>query len=180
MNPRSSVFSGNPRTSIFDGLGVYELIPLRGFGAANCQQGYMEFPEGSGICVPTIAPPSQGCAPGTFDPLQIGVCVPQNLPTPAAGSTCPPGTFGYPPAYCYAPGSTTPVPVGGTAPPVALPPSTPPVLAPPPVTDVPPGTPGEPSWVLPAVVGVGVIGLVALVMAGKSRRASPNRRRRRR
>lgn len=190
----------NPRTNIFSGFGVYTKIDnpdrgtfirggtvvspsphmsvFSGMGAAECQQGYMEFPAGSGVCVPTISMPSSGCQPGTTEPWPgAGFCLPTTMPSgqpPMIPGPCPSGMFGVPP-YCFPMG--TPLPPGATPPPVAVPAPAPPPPVPPPTTGAPAAGSDGQAWVVPVVVGVGIVALVGIAVSSR-RRATPNRRRR--
>lgn len=205
----------NPRTSVFNGFGVYtrargvdnpdirrsgtrggtfirdtvispspHMNVFRGMGAdpTTCQPGYMPL---YGFCVPTVSMPSSGCQPGTVEPWPgAGFCLPTMLPSGTAPGAellplpwipgpCPAGMFGLPP-YCFLYG--TPLPPGGQPPsgtpvPIPVPPQPP---APAPAPDA-----TKDDWVVPVIVGVGVIALVGIAVASR-RKATPNRRRRRR
>lgn len=197
----------NPRTNIFSGFGVYtraargvdnpdyrrggtfirdtvispspHMRVFSGMGAGPCPTNTLEFPAGSGFCVPTFSlfmESTSTCPAGMAEPWPgARFCLPTVGSTPMIPGPCPAGMFGVPP-YCFPIG--TPLPPGAVLPP-SMPAPTPPPTPTPPPEGMPPDATKD-DWVVPVVVGVGVIALVGIAVASRSRKATPNRRRRRR
>lgn len=107
------------------------------------------------------------CGPDQFGWPQFGIpCMTAVLPGP-----CPAGTVGIPPNCVSGVPVPQPAPTGPPSPPSPAPP--PPV--PPPSKAAAPVS--ENKWLVPAAIGAGALVLV-LVLAGKPKRTTPNRRRR--